>query len=73
MVLKIKFTVRRPIYVIYAVQRQINNGKCGVCGNTFFDEKSRLIELSISVVAIYSLGQVIDVKIDLTANNKVFF
>ena len=61
------------------MQWEINNGKCGVCGNAFNDEKPRLFELGGLYASKgylgrrYSPGQVIDIEIDLTANHKGFF
>ncbi|KAI5721487.1 hypothetical protein M8J77_021439 [Diaphorina citri] len=62
----------------YAVQYQMNEGKCGVCGDPYNEEAPRLHEAGgryarAIIGRYYSAGQDIEVEIELTANHKGTF
>ncbi|KAK5648477.1 hypothetical protein RI129_003369 [Pyrocoelia pectoralis] len=62
----------------YAVQWEVNGGKCGICGDAYNDPRPRKNELGGlygqgDVVGKYNSGSIIAVTIRLSANHKGYF
>ena len=61
----------------FAAQWETNNGKCGVCGDQFNSKNAQHVfpgKYAKGVITkIYKAGDVIKVKIDITANHRGWF
>ena len=62
----------------HAVHHLINNGKCGVCGDSWNDAVPRRHEIGGEndnnlIGKRYTPGQLIDIEVELTTNHKGYF
>ena len=69
------FTTQQFVYRkhIFQVQWNINNGKCGICGDAWHAARENETPgkyASGTIVATYKQGQVVDVAIEITSNHK---